>query len=346
MNAKFKNSSLLVVALATTLAGCGGAGAPSTAIIETQLAQSYTVKLVESPVPGTSIDFRFVSPNGTIAGEYGDGNNHTICFTYKNGVRKDRTPHDGEYAISGVTDSGTIEGEYFNGSEDMPYTTAGGLHVLQLPPNISGWCAGRDANGNGYVTFEDSNNVNTAYREVGGVFTPLTIVGATSIGLSRTSSGGNVVGWANGGGVDGFYLFAPNTTNGVKILNKGEVASVQAVNDLGTVGGYRSEGGSQLAFVQLNGQLQTLPNLGGTYCATNGINAGNIAVGYSGATPGGPYVAFGWTEAQGTVDLNTRIPATPGLSLQIAHGVDNLGRIIGRGSLNGKQVGFILTPVK
>ncbi len=348
MNARFTNSfvksSILVAAVAMALSGCGGSGV-DTSLAATKLATTYTLEIVEGP-SGSGLELRHVSPNGTAAGEYSIGNVE-VCFTYKNGVRTDKTPTDKDCSISAVADDGSIEGEYDNGSEDVPFSTAGGtFHDISMPGgSVSGWGAGRDTNGNGYYSFDDSNNNTSAFRENAGVLTPLTVAGATSVGLSRTSPNGTVAGWANGGGTNGFYLFAPGSGVGTKILDGDGVNGIYAINDLGTVAGVQKEGSNYLGFVKMNGQLHVLPNLGSDYCGVKGLNAGNIAVGYAGSLNGGQYRAFGWTQTDGIIDLNTRIPSTPGFTATIAHGVDKSGRIAGTGQLNGKEVGFILTPV-
>lgn len=326
------------------LSGCGGSGV-DTSLAATKLATTYTLEIVEGP-SGSGLELRHVSPNGTAAGEYSIGNLE-VCFTYKNGVRTDKTPTDKDCSISAVADDGSIEGEYDNGSEDVPFSTAGGtFHDISMPGgSVSGWGAGRDTNGNGYYSFDDSNNNTSAFRENAGVLTPLTVAGATSVGLSRTSPNGTVAGWANGGGTNGFYLFAPGSGVGTKILDGDGVNGIYAINDSGTVAGSKTESGANLPFVKIGSQLHTLPGLGGDYCAVYGLNAGNIAVGYLGILATNDFRAFGWTQADGTIDLNTRIPSTPGFIARIAHGIDKSGRIAGTGQLNGKEVGFILTPV-
>jgi hypothetical protein len=349
MNARFTNklvkSSILVAAVAVALTGCGGSGANAGGNVATNLAATYTLEIVEGP-SGSGLELRHVSPNGTAAGEYSIGN-VGVCFTYKNGVRMDKTPVDKDCSISAVADDGSIEGEYDNGPEDVPFSTAGGtFHDISMPGgSVSGWGAGRDTNGNGYYSFDDSNNNTSAFRETAGVLTPLTVAGATNVGLSRTSPNGTVAGWANGGGTNGFYLFATGSNVGTKILDGDGVNGIYAINDSGTVAGSKPESGSNLPFVKIGGQLHTLPSPGKDYSAVYGLNAGNIAVGYLGILANNNFRAFGWTETDGTVDLNTRIPSTPGFIATIAHGVDRSGRIVGTGQLNGKSVGFILTPV-
>ena len=348
MNARFTNklvkSSFLVAAVAVALTGCGGSGV-DTSSAATKLAISYTLEIVEGP-SGSGLELRHVSPNGTAAGEYSIGN-IGVCFTYKNGVRTDKTPTDKDCGISAVADDGSIEGEYWNGSETVPFSTSGGsYHDVSLPGGyVRGYSAGRDGSGYGNYVFQDSNNNSSSFKEKANGLTPYTVAGATSVGLSRTSPNGTVVGSAKVSGTWGQYMFAPGSTVGVKILEGDAVDGIYAINDLGTVAGSKKEGSNYLAFVKLNGQFMTLPNLGTNYCAAYGLNAGNIAVGYLGNLQGGNFLAFGWTQSDGLVDLNTRIPSTPGFTAKIAHGVDDKGRIVGTGQLNAKQVGFIMTPV-
>ncbi|MEI8282514.1 MAG: hypothetical protein WCG75_08930 [Armatimonadota bacterium] len=351
MNAKFTKSlfrsSLLVVAIATTLTGCGGSGA-STNGIATRLAASYTVEIVPAPAGAVGISFKRMSPNGTIAGEYNDGTRN-ISFVYKDGVRTDVTPGTEDCGIGSgsVTDSGTIEGQFNKNGADHPYSTAGsGYHDLSAPGNfVGGSSVGRDVNGVAYVAMFDASFVRSSFRESNGVFTPITIPGATNVGLWAASQSGHVIAFSQTGNTREEYLFAPGQTTGTKILAGYAGISVNAINNLGAYGGSRTENAFTFPFIVFrNGQYEQMSAFGGYYASLQAINDGNIAVGaYS--PVGGGYNAFAWSNEDGQVPLNPRIMPTAGFNADVAYGVDNKGRICGQGTYNGDEVGFILTPV-
>jgi hypothetical protein len=351
MNAKFTNSlfrsSLLFVAVATTLTGCGGSGA-STNGIATRLAASYTVEIVPMPAGSTGIAFRRMSPNGTIAGGYYvDGK--SICFTYKDGVRTDVTPLGEDCYIGNgtVSDAGTVEGEFSKNGADHPYSTAGsGFHELTPAGSyFGGSSVGRDVNGVAYISMFDANFVRSSFRESNGVFTPITIPGATYVSLWASSQSGYLAAFTKSGNVMEHYLFAPGKTTGTKILAGYAGITINAVNNHGVYGGSRTENALTFPFIVFrNGQYEQMSAFGGYYASVNAISDGNIAVGAYEPVGGGSE-AFAWTNEDGQVALNPRIVPTEGFNADVAYGVDNKGRICGQGTYNGDMVGFILTPV-
>ena len=349
MNPRFRNSiitsSLLVTAVATTLTGCGGSGA-STNGIATRLAASYTVQIVQGPAGSSDFGFQTMTPSGMIGGDYFDGTTN-IAFSYKEGVRTDATPVTEDCRSRSVSDTGTIEGQYSKNGADHPYSTNGtGFHDLTPAGNyVGGSNVGRDVNGVAYVAVYDSNNVRSSFRESNGVFTPITIAGATSVGLWAASQSGHVVGYSQSGNVKEHYLFAPGQTTGQKILTGYAGISIRAINNLGAYGGSRTENGLTFPFIVFrNGQYEQMSAFGGTYASVTAINDGNIALGAYESVGGGSN-AFAWSNEDGQVALNPRIVPTTGFNADVAYGVDNKGRICGKGTYNGDSVGFILTPV-
>jgi uncharacterized membrane protein len=77
-----------------------------------------------------------------------------------------------------------------------------------------------------------------------------------------------------------------------------------------------------------------------------GLNAVANAISDSGVIVGGGGNGDGFVYQNGTAtDLNTLIAPTTGLTLGAATGVNSKGLIAGSATLNGKSVGYILTPV-
>jgi probable HAF family extracellular repeat protein len=56
------------------------------------------------------------------------------------------------------------------------------------------------------------------------------------------------------------------------------------------------------------------------------------------------YHAIVWSETAGMQDLNNLIPANSGWTLEFAFAINDSGQITGRGSINGQDHAFLLTP--
>jgi probable HAF family extracellular repeat protein len=96
------------------------------------------------------------------------------------------------------------------------------------------------------------------------------------------------------------------------------------------------------AFLWSEGVLIDLGSLGGNYSAAFGINNLGQIVGAS-TRPDGVQAAFVWNGIK-IVDLNTRIPSAPEWFLSSATAINDEGRIVGMGVLNGEIHAFRLTP--
>jgi probable HAF family extracellular repeat protein len=132
------------------------------------------------------------------------------------------------------------------------------------------------------------------------------------------------------------------------INNKGQVAGCNATSS-----------GSPLApltaamtgspFVCDSNGFTYIATLGGTNGFAYAINDAGLIAGSS-DTVGGDFHATIWSNAAGwyaPTDLNTLIPATSGWDLVSAQGMNDLGQIVGYGTLNGSSFdhAFLLTPV-
>jgi len=88
--------------------------------------------------------------------------------------------------------------------------------------------------------------------------------------------------------------------------------------------------------------LGTLP--GSVLTESQGINASGQVVGDSEAT-GGDFHAFLYSGGTMT-DLNTRIAANSGWTLNFAYAINDAGQITGQGLINNALHAFLLTPSK
>ena len=89
-------------------------------------------------------------------------------------------------------------------------------------------------------------------------------------------------------------------------------------------------------------QIGTLP--GGTSSSPGFISNTGQVLGQSTVAGGGIH-AYIWTQKTGMRDLNNMIPPNSGWVLQHAASIDDTGNIVGYGSINGEDHGFLLTPL-
>ncbi len=122
----------------------------------------------------------------------------------------------------------------------------------------------------------------------------------------------------------------------------GSFSSAYGINNAGQViGTSATTGDAQVkGFIYSSGALTDLGTLGGSYSTPRAINNQGQVVG---ETETAEFVtrAFLW-QSGSMVDLNTLLPAGSGWELNNAQFINNAGRIVGQGTLNGESQWFIL----
>lgn len=113
----------------------------------------------------------------------------------------------------------------------------------------------------------------------------------------------------------------------------GDMSSAEAINNNGQVVGSSRAGGALHAFLWDGG----MHDLGGTQSIAYDINDAGLIVGISGGR------AVLWQDRQ-MQDLNSLIPANSGWVLSEARAINNKGRIVGFGTINGQTRAFLLAP--
>jgi probable HAF family extracellular repeat protein len=190
------------------------------------------------------------------------------------------------------------------------------------------------------------------------------VAGSDEIGTTQTAncgfsegyginSSGQVVGSSNKAGFFGLpihaFLATPNMTDvdlgtlGAYALN----STAFAINDSGQVVGQAGVSSSiNHAFLVNSGSslvMQDLGTLGGSNSSASSINSSGQIVGNSLLSGDSAIHAFIYQHGA-MADLNTLIPSGTGWVLQNATGINDIGQIIGTGTLNGSFTAFRLDP--
>lgn len=319
-------------------------------------AQSYSITNVGT-LPGfTNSHARAINYQGAVAGFARNGDaDAPRPFTYTTG---DGIQEVGAAALNGqalgIDGSGNVAGYFVNGSNEQQaflfrnatvvnLGTLGGTEAAALGLSASGVAPGwaRTASGARHAARFRVDGENNALPP----FDLGTLGGAESIahGLNLF---GDVVGQAQN--VAG--QFRPFIYRGaiaeIPTLGGTEGVALAVNNSTYVVGASRTAGNAALhAFVWHPFQGATdLGTLGGTESVATAINNDGLVVGYSRLATGSEPHAFVWHSGTGMVDLNNLLPPGSGWELLEAHGVNDVGQIVGVGRIEGVQRGFVLTP--
>lgn len=129
-------------------------------------------------------------------------------------------------------------------------------------------------------------------------------------------------------------------------LRRGFEPTVKAVNDAGqAAGGVRTNGGMDAFLVDPDGRMQLLGALaGGGWSMALGLDDDGRVVGYSdGEGRAGKFASHAFIgDPDGLHDLNDLIPPASGWELRSAFAIDDDGRIVGEGDLDGERHAFLL----
>lgn len=251
-----------------------------------------------------------VVPSTTIGGVWGSG--EVVAFLYEKGKTtffafpEGGVNHSSAYAIS---DKGLVAG--------LIYT-----------PNPRG------------VLYDLKTGQQTTLSPLGGET-------AFSISINDVNDAGVAVGGSNLNAEENHafrYMARDGSLEDLGTLG-GNVSGANAINDRGTIVGVSTTTANEShAVLWKDNVLHDLGTLGGTSGTPYGINKAGTVVGLSGITSGAQH-AF-TTLGGSMVDLNLFLPAGSDWELLGAFGINDAGQIIGVGSRNGVQHGFLLTPTR
>jgi len=124
-----------------------------------------------------------------------------------------------------------------------------------------------------------------------------------------------------------------------------------AINDLNQVTGSSRSPSSQYNHAYIWDQtsgMRDIGTLGGNISIGYAINNKGVIVGASNTSGSSSSTvrAFIWSQDEGMRDLNDLLPANSGWVLLEAHSINESGQIVGLGTYNGVQKGFMLMPMQ
>jgi probable HAF family extracellular repeat protein len=142
---------------------------------------------------------------------------------------------------------------------------------------------------------------------------------------------------------DHAFIYSSGMMLDLGTLPGGTSSFATAVNDNGQAAGYAyPKGGGTHAFLYTGGVMTDLGVLQGHLFSLGfGMNASGDVVGYCN---GGGTVAFLYSAGTMT-DLNSLIDPASGWHLSEAYAINNIGEIVGYGTINEQTHAFLLTPV-
>jgi len=188
------------------------------------------------------------------------------------------------------------------------------------------------------------------YRE--GVYTDLGHFGGGSSDAFGINASGQIVGTAyTAEKVFHAFLLDQGTMRDLGTLASGGSSVALAINVTGQITGYSETRPSvdidYHAFLYANGVMTDLGTLGGHFSQGLALNDHGVVVGYSTLAGGDAHHAFIYQNGIMS-DLNTLIPASSGVLLNEAVGINNSGQIVANGcytGVGGECHAFLLTPV-
>ncbi|HSW47108.1 MAG TPA: hypothetical protein VLM89_16210 [Phycisphaerae bacterium] len=251
-----------------------------------------------------------------------------------------------------ITGAGASHGFVYEGGVIGDLGTLGGAISYGVGVNVGGLICGASTNGDGRTH---------AFLVEGGIMYDIHVLAQAAELMSPTpgniiyshfseardiNNGREIVGWftaPNAAAVTTERAFYYRNERVTELSSLGGLNSrALAISNNGHIVGWSQTGtGVRLATMfYLNGQVRSLGTPTGTagWSEAYAVNDSGVVVGSADG------IAFVYEGGVNT-DLNTRIPAGSGWTLQSANGINNTGRIVGYGTVGGETHAFLLTPV-
>jgi probable HAF family extracellular repeat protein len=299
---------------------------------------------------GTSSTALALSPSGLVAGQAGlAGDSQTHAFRWGGGPPLDLGTLGGSSSTpAAINDAGQVAGGsrvagnastmafLFSEGSMSSLGTLGGNYSTAYDLNSAGLVVGESSVNNGDIHgFVYSSGTMTEVGTLGGDYSSCFAVNAAGAVVGEfTTADGDIHGFLYSQGV----MHDVGTLDGTFCTAFGVNASGQVIGIGSAVSDTEWHG-----FLYSEGKISDLGTLGGFFSFTEAINNLGQVVGDS-AIPDGTSHAVLWQQGS-MVDLNTLLPANSGWELGSARFINDSGRIVGLGTLNGVSQWFVMDLV-
>ncbi|MFH0965218.1 MAG: hypothetical protein V2A58_14555 [Planctomycetota bacterium] len=248
----------------------------------------------------------------------------------------------------GINDNNEVVG-FYNVSSSLSHgfywTTGGGLVDLTHPDQGSSQGSGAyDINsdsligglaGYKYPPYGTRGVLWNGPSDAAPVMLPT--LGGTMSEIRAVNSLGHAVGISTATSVPLAFFWDGSTMTGLGTLPGGARSYAYGMNDSDVIVGSSEGTGAGAVYWTYDGSSWTIHPLGGGWA--NDINNDGLIVGYNSTGKGTLW------DSGVAIDLNTLIPAGSGWILGYAYGISDSGYIVGVGTLDGVQRGYLLAPM-
>jgi probable HAF family extracellular repeat protein len=291
-----------------------------------------------------------VNASGEVSGYVSDPNTGTHAARFRDGKWSYLPGLETTTSLAfGINDHGDVVGYMLHESgffRAFRYVDGTGVELIDpLPGGNSSF--GMAINNNGVVVGSgdtpDGPRAWRASRGLPAVALP-TFPGGTFAMASGVNDASQVVGTAST--ADGFqHAFraeVDDTLTDLGAFPDGTTSLAVGIDGAGRVSGRANRGDGNFRAFRYSGSLVDLDSFGALQSSAEGMSNGTT-VGWYTMLPTFENRAFAHTVADGSFDLNDRIPADSGWVLQQAKAVNSAGQIIGTGLLNNQPGVFLLS---
>jgi probable HAF family extracellular repeat protein len=291
-----------------------------------------------------------VNASGEVSGYVSDPNTGTHAARFRDGTWSYLPGLDTATSLAfGINDHGDLVGYILQDSEvfrAFRYVDGTGVELIDpLPGGNSSF--GMAINNNGEVVGSgdtpDGPRAWRASRGLPAVALPI-FPGGTFAMASGVNDAGQVVGTAStaDGVQHAFRAEVDGTLTDLGAFPDGTTSLAVGIDGAGRVAGRANRGDGNFRAFRYAGSLVDLDSFGGSQSSAEGTSNGTT-VGWYTIFPTLENHAFAHTVADGSFDLNARIPADSGWVLQQAKAVNAAGQIVGSGLLDNQPRAFLLS---
>jgi probable HAF family extracellular repeat protein len=319
-------------------------------------AQSYTVTDLGIFAGDSYSVGSAINASGQVVGGSGSTTSHGFFWSASQGLLALPPLPGGNFSVAvGINSGSVVTGSsttshgndhavlWINGKiRDLGTLSGGSVSVANAINDAAQVAGGSDSAGTDTHAFVWSKA--TGMQDLG------TLIGSGGYSVAQAINRyGEVVGQSTvgpGGQTHGFVWTKARGLKDLGTLSGGANSIAYDVNDHGQIVGLSDSGASYSHAVlwTATGKIQDLGTLANTTGSNaNGINNAGQVVGYA-VFSNFSYHAFVWTKTAGMQDLNSLIASNSGWTIEFAFAINDSGQITGRGSINGQEHAFLLTP--